>query len=202
MIYGNYIKVFIDKLMAGMLVIFLFPLLIAIIMILLITQGNSILFVQMRSGKNKKKFKLYKFRTLKPSFHVDLSMENREFTFFGKVMRRSGFDELPQLFNIIKGEMSFIGPRPMPIEYEEKYCEPQLLRFLEKPGITGWAQVHGRNHISWEQRFELDLWYVNNISLFLDMRISWMTFIQIIISVFDKDKRQVEMQIFKGSNPT
>ena len=202
MIYGNYIKVFFDKLMAGVLVILLLPLFIIIFILLLITQENPVFFVQMRSGKNKRKFKLYKFRTLKPSVFGDLSIENRAFTFFGNVMRRSGFDELPQLINIIKGEMSFIGPRPMPVEYEEKYSEAQLLRFLEKPGITGWAQVHGRNDISWEQRFELDLWYVNNISLFVDMKISWMTFIQIIITIFNKDKKQIEMQVFKGSNPT
>ena len=200
MIYENYIKVFFDRLMAGILWILLLPLFIIIYILLFTTQGNPVFFVQMRSGKERKKFKLYKFRTLKPSVSGDLSMGKRTFTFFGNVMRRSGFDEFPQLFNIIKGEMSFIGPRPMPIEYEEKYSRTHLLRFMVKPGITGWAQVHGRNDISWEHRFELDLWYVNNISLFLDMKISWMTFIQIIISIFNKEKKQIEMPIFKGSN--
>lgn len=200
MIYENYIKLFFDRLMAGILGILLLPLFIIIFILLFITQGNPVFFVQMRSGKKRRKFKLYKFRTLKTSVSDDLSMEKKTFTSFGNVMRRLGFDELPQLFNIIKGEMSFIGPRPMPIEYEEKYSQTHLLRFMVKPGITGWAQVHGRNDISWKHRFELDLWYVNNISLFLDFKIGWITFIQIIISIFNKDKKQVEMPIFKGSN--
>jgi len=200
MIYGNYIKVFFDRLMAVIMGILLLPLFIIIFVLLFITQGNPVFFVQMRSGKERRKFKLYKFRTLRTSVSGDLSMEKRTFTIFGNMMRRYGFDELPQLFNIVKGEMSFIGPRPMPVEYEEKYSSAQLLRFMVKPGITGWAQVHGRNDISWEHRFELDLWYVNNISLSLDIKIGWMTFIQIIISILNKDKRQVEMPVFKGSN--
>ena len=200
MIYSNYIKVYADKLMGVALGILLLPLLILICILLLLTQGNPIYFVQMRSGRHQIKFKLYKFRTLISASSGDLGMKSKTFTFFGYFMRKFGFDELPQLFNIIKGEMSFIGPRPMPVEYDSKYNIVQLNRFKEKQGITGWAQVHGRNDISWVRRFELDLWYVNNVSLFVDIKIIWMTFFQIIRSVFSKDKKQIEMPIFTGSN--
>ena len=142
---------------------------------------------------------MYKFRTLATGISSDMRMGKRDLTFFGNVMRRSGFDELPQLFNIIKGEMSFIGPRPMPIEYEAKYNDMQLQRLLVKPGITGWAQVHGRNDISWEKRFEMDVWYVQHSSSFLDIKIFWMTWVQIFISMFKQNKKQIEMQVFDGS---
>lgn len=199
MIYTNYIKVFFDKLMAIVLGILLFPLIILICLLLFVTQGSPVFFTQMRSGKNKRKFKMYKFRTLATGISSDLSMGKRDLTFFGNVMRRSGLDELPQLFNIIKGEMSFVGPRPMPIEYEAKYNDVQLQRFLVKPGITGWAQVHGRNDISWEKRFEMDVWYVQHSSSFLDIKIIWMTWVQIFISMFKQNKKQIEMQVFDGS---
>lgn len=200
MIYSNYAKVILDKLMAGVLGILLFPLIVFILFLLFITQGNPIIFVQTRSGRNLRKFRLYKFRTLKLYDSTDLSIKKRTFTLFGNIMRRSGIDEIPQLLNIIKGEMSFIGPRPLPTEYEELYHEDQLSRFMVKPGITGWAQVHGRNDISWGCRFELDMWYVNNITLFLDLKIVLLTFIQIIVSIFRQNKKQIEMPVFKGFN--
>jgi lipopolysaccharide/colanic/teichoic acid biosynthesis glycosyltransferase len=200
MIYSKYIKVCGDKLIAGILGILLLPLFVLIFVLLLMTQGKPVCFVQRRSGMYQRTFKLYKFRTLNPPISGDLRMTNRVFTFFGYFMRRYGIDELPQFLNIIKGEMSFIGPRPMPVEYDSKYSQIQLNRFNVKPGITGWAQVHGRNNISWVQRFELDLRYVNNVSLFMDIKIIWMTFVQIIESVFGKDKKQVEMPVFTGFN--
>ena len=200
MIYSNYIKVYGDKLIAGILGILLLPLFVLIFILLLVTQGKPVCFVQQRSGMYQRTFKLYKFRTLNPSPTEDLSIGSRVFTFFGYFMRRYGIDELPQLLNIIKGEMSFIGPRPMPVEYDSKYHQIQLNRFNVKPGITGWAQVHGRNDISWVHRFELDIWYANNVSLFVDIKITWMTLIQIIESAFNKDKKHFEMPGFTGSN--
>ena len=202
MIYSIYIKVFFDKLLAGGLGIVLFPWLVLIFILLFITQGSPVFYIQVRSGNNKRKFKLYKFRTLVPSPSDNLSMENRNFTFFGNMMRKSGLDELPQLINILIGEMSFVGPRPMPIEYESKYNEVQIIRFRVKPVITGWAQIHGKNDISWDQRFDFDLWYVNNISLLLDIKISWMTIIQFISSIFSPNKKHVEMEVFNGPNLT
>lgn len=202
MIYSKYIKVFFDKLLAGVLGILLFPGLILIFILLFITQGNPVFYMQLRSGKNQRKFKLYKFRTLVPSDLENLSMENRHFTFFGNVMRRSGLDELPQLINILNGEMSFVGPRPLPTEYEKKYNEVQNLRLRMKPGITGWAQIHGKNDISWDRRFDLDLWYVNHVSLFLDIKICLITVIQFITSIFNPSKKHVEMEVFNGSKLT
>lgn len=200
MIYKNYTKVIFDKLLAVALGILLFPLIVLIFILLFVTQGNPIIFVQSRSGRNLREFRLYKFRSLKLNGSTDLSMKKRTFTFFGEIMRRSGIDEIPQLLNILKGEMSFIGPRPLPTEYRELYHEAQLTRFRVKPGVTGWAQVHGRNEISWGHRFELDLWYVNNISLFLDIKIVCLTFIQLINSIFSQNKKQIEMPVFNGSN--
>jgi lipopolysaccharide/colanic/teichoic acid biosynthesis glycosyltransferase len=198
MIYTNYIKVFFDKLIAIVLGILLFPVLILIYLLLFITQGSPVFFTQMRTGKNKRKFRMYKFRTLTIKITNDLSIAKRDFTFFGNAMRRSGLDELPQFFNIIKGEMSFVGPRPMPVEYESKYNNGQLQRFLAKPGITGWAQVHGRNDTSWEQRFEMDIWYVEHSSSLLDMKIIWMTGIQLFISLIKQNKKEIEMQKFNN----
>lgn len=199
MIYTEYIKVFFDRLMAVVLGIFLSPLIFSICVLLFITQGKSIIFVQNRSGKNMKPFRLYKFRTLKHNDAIDLSMKNRRLTFLGKFLRRSGLDELPQLINILKGEMSFVGPRPMPIAYDDKYNEIQQNRFRVKPGVSGWAQVHGRNDISWEHRFELDVWYVQNIGLLLDLKIIWLTCFQVLISAFNQNMEQREMHVFNGS---
>ncbi len=143
---------------------------------------------------------MFKFRSLKSIDGDNLSMENREFTMFGKILRKTGLDELPQLINIVQGKMSFVGPRPMPIEYDTKYSSDQLSRFDARPGITGWAQVHGKNDISWEKRFELDSWYVEHVSLSLDIRILVMTCYQFVWAIIDNSKKQTEMQVFNGSN--
>jgi len=202
MIYRTYIKHIFDWLVAFSLGILLFPFFICIVLLLLITQGKEVFFTQMRSGKNLEEFRLYKFRTLQPSYSDDLSISNRQYTFVGKFMRSFGIDELPQLLNILKGNMSFIGPRPMPVEYVGEYNEQQLARFDVKPGITGWAQVHGRNKISWISRFELDFWYIHHISLSVDLKICWLTLIQLINSIFGYYKKEPAMQVFKRSNAT
>lgn len=197
--YSVFIKILFDKIFAIVLIILLFPLFIFTTILIFITQGSLVFFTQIRTGQNMSKFKLYKFRTLVPSLVDELSMENRKFTLLGKIMRRSGIDELPQLFNILKGEMSFVGPRPLPIIYEKNYNKVQLERFRVKPGITGWAQVHGKNNISWDRRFQLDLWYVNNLSLFHDIKICCLTIYQAFISIFDLHKKQIEMPVFRGT---
>jgi len=197
--YSVHIKIFFDKLSAIVLIVLFIPLLIFTTILLFITQGSPVIFTQIRTGQKLERFKLYKFRTLVPTLKNELSMDYRKFTFFGKLMRKSGFDELPQLFNIIKGEMSFIGPRPLPIAYEEKYNNIQKNRFLVKPGITGWAQVHGKNNITWDRRFELDQWYVSNVSFYLDIKICLMTLFQAFISIFIFNKKPVEMPVFDGS---
>jgi len=188
--------------LAIMLIVVFMPLIIIIYILLFFTQGKPVLFRQMRSGKYRKPFCMYKFRSLKNIDGDSLSMEHREFTFLGKILRKTGLDELPQLIHVIKGEMSFIGPRPMPIAYEAKYSKDELKRFNVTPGITGWAQVHGKNDISWGKRFELDLWYVEHISLTLDIQIMAKTFMQFVKVIFDKNSKPKEMQVFNGSNLT
>lgn len=202
MIYRIYIKNIFDWVAAFSLSILLIPFFLLIVLLLLVTQGREVFFTQMRSGKNLKEFRLYKFRTLLPSSSNDLSISNRKYTLLGKILRSFGIDELPQLLNILQGNMSFIGPRPMPVEYVGEYNEQQLARFNIKPGITGWAQVHGRNEISWKSRFELDIWYIDHISLSVDLKICWLTLIQMINSVFFYHKKEQEMRVFKRSNVT
>lgn len=200
MTYSNHIKGFLDKFSALLFGIVFSPLILLICLMLFITQGKHIIYQQIRTGKHLNEFKLYKFRTLKPFYSNDLSLEHREFTFLGKALRRTGLDELPQFINIIRGEMSFIGPRPMPAEYLGKYKECHLKRFELNPGITGWAQIHGRNDISWDRRFDLDVWYVNNLSFTIDLKIFWLTLVEILRSIIKPEKCESEMQVFNGSN--
>ena len=198
MIYRDYLKEYGARIIAFTLIIILLPLIVIISIGLLLSQGKSILFFQERTGKNSKNFTLYKFRTLKKAETEELSLTNREFTLFGKLLRLTGLDELPQLINILKGEMVFIGPRPMPVAYESFYQKEHFKRFRVKPGITGWAQVNGRNKTTWGMRFELDCWYVQNVSVYLDLKISFMTLGQL----FKIRNGAVSMEVFNGTNLT
>ncbi len=158
------------------------PLLITISIIVYIKHSSPILFLQTRPGFHCKPFKLCKFRTMKDirdSVGNPLSDEER-LTPFGSFLRSMSLDELPELFNVLKGEMSLVGPRPLLMEYIDRYNNEQIRRHDVKPGITGWAQINGRNAINWEDKFKLDIWYVDNISFFLDIKILFLTFISII----------------------
>lgn len=158
-------------------VIFLLPLLLPILLIFIILNyfilGYPIFFIDKRIGLNNKIFKMYKLRTMSLSNNININTLNdkNRTNFYGKFIRRLSLDELPQFLNIIKGEMSLIGPRPLPVEYLNKFSINQNKRHLVKPGITGLAQINGRNNISWEKKFDYDLKYVNEISLFLDFKI-------------------------------
>ena len=198
MIYSKLIKSIFDRLMAMTLLIVLAPIFIVISLLLFFTQKGGIFFIQERTGWNMKRFLVYKYQTLVPSLNSSLDLSNREFTFAGKFLRRSGLDELPQLINIIKGEMSFIGPRPMPVEYESRYSHWHLKRFDVIPGITGWAQIHGKNNTSWRARFDYDCWYVDHISMWIDLRVLWMTIYQLIKSV--AGQKEYDMPVFTGEN--
>ena len=167
----------------ALFVIFLFlPILVIVSLLIYFKMGRPILFCQNRPGLNEKIFIIYKFRTMS-----DEKDENGEFLSddirlgkLGKFIRSTSLDELPQLFNIIKGDMSFVGPRPLLVEYLPLYNNRQKKRHDVLPGVTGWAQVNGRNAISWEQKFELDVWYVENMSFWLDMKILWLTLLKVI----------------------
>jgi len=183
-----------DRLVAVTLIIVFSPIWLPGLGVIHLIQGGALFYMQSRSGFGMRKFKLYKIRTLEESNVSDLSLTNRDYTALGKWLRNTSIDELPQLINVVKGEMSLVGPRPMPVEYNDHYDEIHKKRFSCKPGITGLAQISGRNNISWEKRFELDNWYSDHISFLLDLKILSLTFKR----MFDKTQ-QVEMPVFSGS---
>ncbi|MRR20909.1 sugar transferase, partial [bacterium] len=143
--------------------------------------GSPVIFRQMRPGLHGQPFYVYKFRTMTNDRDErgNLLSDDLRLTPFGTMVRRLSLDELPQLFNVIKGDLSLVGPRPLLMEYLPLYTPEQARRHEVKPGITGWAQVNGRNAISWDERFKLDIWYVDNRSFFLDLKILWLTFFKV-----------------------
>lgn len=175
-------KIIIDRLFALFLLLLLSPLFLLIYSLLYVALGGNPIFTQLRPGKYEVIFRLIKFRTMtnERDQNGDLLPDKERLTPIGKLVRSSSLDELPQLMNVLKGEMSFVGPRPLLIEYLSLYNDEQKRRHDIKPGITGWAQVNGRNAISWEKKFELDVWYVDHQSFSLDIRILWMTLLKVV----------------------
>ena len=163
--------------------------------------GSPVIFKQTRPGQNGKPFDLYKFRTMTDELDEsgELLPDSVRLTKTGKILRQLSVDELPQLINVVKGDMSLVGPRPLLMEYVELYDDRQIKRLDVKPGITGWAQVNGRNNLSWEERFELDVWYVENQSFMLDMKILYMTLQKVVKSEGVSQPGQATMEKFTGS---
>jgi len=169
-----------------------------------ITMGKPVLFVQQRPGFHGAPFYLYKFRTMKNtqnSMGSPLPDEIR-LTATGRILRKLSLDELPQLFNVLKGDLSFVGPRPLLMEYLPRYSAEQARRHEVKPGITGWAQVNGRNAITWEEKFTLDVWYVDHQSILLDIRIIFMTIWKILKREGINQPGHTTMEEFLGSDKT
>jgi len=199
-------KLFFKRLMDVFLsicgILFLAPIFLLIILILYFVNKGNPFFIQTRPGRNQVCFKLYKFKTMndKKSEDGQLLSDSERITFIGKIIRKTSLDELPQLFNVLIGDMSLIGPRPLLPQYLSLYNETQKRRHLVKPGITGWAQVNGRNAISWEQKFEYDVWYVDNFSFFLDAKILFKTVSKVIMFVGVNLNEEITMEIFKGNN--
>jgi len=193
MFYRRYIKDIFDWCVAFVLIIVLSWLFLFIFFVYIILWEFPIFFAQKRIGKNNSSFRMWKFRTL--SVNEELSIHDRSF-WWGKFLRFTSLDELPQLLNIIGREMSFVGPRPLPEEYLSLYSNEQIRRHEMKPGITGLAQVNGRNSISWQKKFELDLYYVKNVSFKLDLTI-WLKTFALLLS-FKKDVSLAEER-FKGN---
>jgi undecaprenyl phosphate N,N'-diacetylbacillosamine 1-phosphate transferase len=193
-------KVIFDKTLALLLIILFSPIYLVVSLLIYKKMGSPILFRQKRPGKNEKIFEIYKFRTMTndKDEYGNLLPDEKRLVGIGKFIRSTSLDELPQLFNVLKGEMSFVGPRPLLIEYLPLYNEKQKKRHNVLPGITGWAQVNGRNAISWEQKFEYDIWYVENQSFFLDMKILWMTFLKVIKRSDISSNTSVTMEKFTG----
>jgi len=195
------VKRFLDFIFALFLLIVLSPLmLLAAIVIKLDSQG-PVLFKQKRPGKDAKIFTIYKFRTMQVATEKDgkpLSDFER-MTKVGSILRKTSIDELPQLFNILKGEMSFIGPRPLLVEYLGNYSSEQMRRHEVLPGISGWAQVNGRNAINWAKKFKLDVWYVENVSLLIDLKILFLTMYNVLRRKEINNSPSDTMPCFRGN---
>jgi len=174
-----------------------------LLMLLVLTKFNfPILFKQSRPGLKGKIFNIYKFRSMTSECDKEgaLLSDKHRLTKFGKLLRSTSLDELPSLWNVLKGEMSLVGPRPLLVEYLPLYSSKQVRRHEVKPGITGWAQVNGRNTISWDEKFDLDVWYVDNQSILLDIKILYMTIIKVITRSGINQDKQATMEKFKGDN--
>ncbi len=172
-----------------------------IALLIKVNLGSPIIFRQERPGLNGKLFWLYKFRTMtdEKDKNGHLLPDDIRLTHFGKFLRKYSLDEFPQLWNVIKGDLSLVGPRPLLVEYLPLYTKEQALRHKVRPGITGWAQVNGRNHLSWEEKFKLDVWYVRNQSIFLDIKILFLTVYKVFISDGINQPGKATMESFKGS---
>ncbi len=171
------IKRFLDIILSLALIIILSPLFLLLYLLVTFQLGSPVLFRQERPGLHGKVFTMYKFRSMtdKKSANGNLLPDSERLTGFGKFLRSTSLDELPELFNILKGNMSFVGPRPLLVRYLDRYTPEQARRHEVKPGLTGWAQVNGRNAISWEEKFELDVWYADNWTIWLDLKILLLT---------------------------
>ncbi len=182
--------------------VLLLPIILLLSILLLIQNFDNPLFKQLRPGKNEKLFTIYKFKTMCDAQNVagGLLPDNDRITAIGRVIRKLSLDELPQLWNILKGDMSFVGPRPLLPEYLPLYNQEQQKRHEVKPGITGWAQVNGRNTISWKQKFELDLWYVQKQSFILDIKILGITLMKVFKTQDVNASDHTIMEPFNGNN--
>lgn len=200
-VYRNFFKRFIDLIVSLVGFTLLLPLFIIITALLYIANQGKPFFVQQRPGKNGRIFWLLKFRTMNDRKDAagNLLSDAERLTPVGKFIRKTSLDEIPQLINVIKGEMSLIGPRPLLVEYLPLYNDTQKRRHEVRPGITGWAQVNGRNAIGWKEKFELDVWYVDNMSFLLDCKIIIFTLLKVIKSEGVSTQGHVTMTKFEGN---
>lgn len=196
------IKRFFDFLIALTTLIILSPVIIITAILISFKLGSPILFTQDRPGLNGKIFKMMKFRSMLDAFdsNGNLLPDEERMTKFGALLRSTSLDELPGLINVLKGDMSLVGPRPLLVEYLPLYNEEQAKRHNVRPGITGWAQVNGRNAISWEDKFKLDVWYVQNQSLLLDLKILLLTVKKVFVREGISADGEVTMTRFKGTH--
>ena len=178
------------------------PILLSIAVVVRIKLGSPVLFTQVRPGLHGRPFRIFKFRTMTDAHDPtgNILPDNIRLTNFGEHLRSTSLDELPELWNVLKGDMSLVGPRPLLMQYLPLYSSEQALRHEVRPGITGWAQVNGRNALSWEEKFNLDVWYVNNMSLMLDFRILLMTVIRVLRSDSISQDGHVTSDKFVGNS--
>ncbi|WP_088328870.1 sugar transferase [Lacimicrobium sp. SS2-24] len=181
--------------------IILSPLLLVLAILVRMRLGAPVLFRQQRPGRNGKPFNMIKFRSMtdKKDAQGQLLPDNQRLTRFGRLLRASSLDELPELWNVLKGDMSLVGPRPLLMEYLPRYSAFQYRRHEVRPGITGWAQVNGRNTLSWEEKFKLDVWYVDHHNLLLDLRIIFMTLYKVLQRKDINQQQRATMEKFTGN---
>ena len=201
-IYKNIIKYMLDIFFAIIILTFSSPFLLLAMLLTKLTTKGPIFFKQLRPGKHGQIFTIYKLRTMtmETNSNGQLLPDVHRITKLGNIFRQLSIDELPQLINIIKGEMSFIGPRPLLVQYLEYYTPEQMRRHDVLPGITGWAQVNGRNAIDWESRFKLDLWYVENVSFLVDVKIIIATVKKVLMKKDINNSSSETMPVFTGSS--
>ena len=186
---------------SGLGLVIFSPILMVLAILIWIQMGRPIMFKQMRPGLHGRSFFMYKFRTMTDERNANgaLLADEQRITGLGKFLRSSSMDELPELFNVLKGDMSLVGPRPLLVQYLDRYTPEQARRHEVKPGITGWAQVNGRNAITWEEKFTLDVWYVDNWSLWLDIKILAMTVVKVFRREGISAAGEATMTEFKGN---
>jgi len=200
-LYSKIFKPLVDLVLSLIAFIILSPIFLIVTILLLIANRGKAFFFQMRPGKNGRIFKVVKFKTMndKKNANGQLLSDADRLTPIGSFIRKTSLDEIPQLLNVIKGDMSLVGPRPLLIEYLPLYDDIQKMRHDVRPGITGWAQVNGRNAIGWKQKFEYDIWYVNHLSALLDLKIIFMTITKVFKSEGISQEGNVTMERFTGN---
>ena len=200
--YKFFLKRVIDFLIALIALILLSPVFIVVTILLYFANEGKPFFVQARPGLNEKIFNIIKFKTMndKKDSQGNYMPDSERLTLIGSFIRQTSLDELPQLINVLKGDMSLIGPRPLLPQYLSLYDESQRQRHNIRPGITGWAQVNGRNAISWTMKFELDIWYINNVSLATDCKVMFLTLKKVIKKEGVNQAQQATVEVFKGNN--
>lgn len=200
--YQLFFKRLLDILISLIVLILLSPVLLIVIILVRLKLGSPIIFKQERPGKNNEIFSMYKFRTMtdERDENGDLLPDEIRLTKFGKLLRSTSLDELPELWNIIKGDMSIIGPRPLLVEYLSLYSKEQIKRHNVRPGLTGWAQVNGRNSISWEEKFELDVEYIEKLSFLFDIKIFFLTIKKVVFKDGISAEGSVTIEKFTGED--
>lgn len=199
--YKKFFKPLSDYILSLLGLIILSPIFLIISFALFFNNRGKVFFLQKRPGKNEKIFKIIKFRTMneKRDSEGNLLSDTERLTTVGKIVRKTSLDEIPQLINVIKGDMSLIGPRPLLPQYIPLYNETQRKRHLIKPGITGWAQINGRNAIEWNKKFDFDVWYVNNLSFSLDLKIMFITLRKVMKLEGINREGEATNSVFKGN---
>lgn len=202
MIYRLFLKRLFDFIIAFICLVFMLPLFLMLVLILAYYNRGKILFLQARPGKNGQIFMLIKFKTMTDcrDDNGNLLIDNERITKLGKILRKLSIDELPQLINVLKGDMSLIGPRPLLVEYLPLYSARHAKRHNVRPGITGWAQVNGRNSILWREKFDLDIWYIENLTFWLDFKIFLLTIKKVLKRDGVNATESVTMKKFDGYN--